>query len=34
LRFARGTTYEDRESDSLDADYDELVYYLVLGPAR
>ena len=39
LRFAGGTTYEDRESDSLGADYDELVfyigvYYLVLGPGR
>jgi len=39
LRFAGGTTYEDRESDSLGADYGELVfyvgiYYRVLGPGR
>ena len=37
LRFAAGTTYEDRESDRLTADYDEFVYYvgiyyMVLGP--
>ncbi len=34
-----GTTYEDRESDNLGADYDEFVYYIglyymVLGPGR
>lgn len=39
LRVALGTTYEDRESDNLGADYDEFVYYIglyymVLGPGR
>ncbi len=39
LRLALGTSYEDRESDNLGADYDEFVYYIglyymVLGPGR